>query len=89
MTPGTRASADYTGESDERFVTSQVILDDILDRERTDRHGLNGFLLLMHIGAGPGRQDKFHHRFGELLDALAARGYTFVRVDELLRPAAR
>ncbi len=47
-------------------------------------HGLNGFLLLLHIGAGPKRTDKFHTRFGELLDDLAGKGYQFVRVDELL-----
>jgi len=47
---------------------------------------LNGFILLLHLGAGPGRADKFHARVGELLDDLARRGYEFVRVDELLRP---
>jgi len=83
-TPGTRSHADYTGEADKNFTSSQVIFDSILKREQTDPHGLNGFILLLHIGSGPGRGDKFHARFGELLDALAARGYEFVRVDELL-----
>lgn len=86
FTPGTRSNADYTGEADRNFVSSQVIFDSILKKEREDPHGLNGFLLLLHIGAGPGRQDKFHTRFGELLDVLAAKGYQFVRVDELLEP---
>lgn len=86
FTPGTRSNADYTGEADRNFVSSQVIFDSILKKEREDPHGLNGFLLLLHIGAGPGRADKFHTRFGELLDVLAARGYQFVRVDELLEP---
>ncbi|MEI9960681.1 MAG: glycoside hydrolase family 9 protein [Limisphaerales bacterium] len=45
---------------------------------------MNGFILLLHIGSGPERTDKFPARFGELLDALAAKGYQFVRVDELL-----
>ena len=84
FTPGTRANADYTGESDRNFVTSQAILDSILERERTGPNGLNGFLLLMHVGAGPGRRDKMHDRLGELLDVLSSRGYRFVRVDELL-----
>lgn len=47
-------------------------------------HGLNGFILLLHLGSGPGRTDNFHPRLGELLDTLAAKGYQFVRVDELL-----
>lgn len=83
-TPGTRSNADYTEESASNFVPSQAIFDSILARERTDPHGLNGFLLLLHLGAGPGRKDKFHPRLDELLTALADRGYEFVRVDELL-----
>lgn len=84
FTPGTRANADYTGEADRHFVSSQAIFDSIVKCERNDPHGLNGFILLMHVGSGPGRADKFTGRFGELLDTLAARGYQFVRVDELL-----
>ena len=84
FTPGTRSNADYTGEADRNFVASQKIFDSILAKERQDPAGLNGYLLLLHIGAGPGRTDKFHLRFGELLTELAGRGYQFVRVDELL-----
>jgi peptidoglycan/xylan/chitin deacetylase (PgdA/CDA1 family) len=89
LTPGTRSSADYTGEADTNFVRSQDIFDSILARERSDPDGLNGSLLLMHIGAGPGRADKMHDRLGALLDTLIARGYHFVRVDELLRATKR
>lgn len=85
-TPGTRSNADYTGEADTNFVSSQAIFDSIVQREREDPHGLNGFILLFHLGSGPARADKFHSRFGELLDTLAAKGYQFVRVDELLEP---
>jgi len=85
FTPGTRSNADYTGERDPNFVSSRVIVDSILGREERGPDGLNGFLLLLHIGAGPGRTDPMHARFGELLDRLADRGYRFVRVDELLR----
>lgn len=84
FTPGTRANADYTGEHDANFVSSQAIFDSILKREREDPHGLNGFILLLHLGSGPGRADKFAARFGKLLDTLAANGYQFVRIDELL-----
>ncbi len=85
-TPGTRSHADYTGEADKNFTSSQVIFDSIVKREREDPHGLNGFILLLHLGSGPTRADKFHPRFGELLDYLAGKGYEFVRVDELLEP---
>jgi peptidoglycan/xylan/chitin deacetylase (PgdA/CDA1 family) len=86
FTPGTRSNADYTGEADKNFVSSQAIFDSIVKRELEDPHGLNGFLLLLHIGSGPGRADKFHTRFGELLDCLGGKGYEFVRVDQLLGP---
>jgi peptidoglycan/xylan/chitin deacetylase (PgdA/CDA1 family) len=86
FTPGTRSNADYTGEADTNFVSSQAIFESIVKKEREDPHGLNGFILLFHLGSGPGRKDKFHYRFGELLDYLAGKGYEFVRVDELLEP---
>jgi len=84
-TPGTRSHADYTTEGDRGFVSSRAIFDSILARERQDG-GLNGFLMLLHTGAGPKRADKFHTRFGALLDDLAGKGYRFVRVDALLGP---
>lgn len=84
FTPGTRSNADYTGEADANFVSSQRIVDSILARERDDPQGLDGYLLLQHVGAGPGRADKMHARLGALLDELTARGYRFVRVDVLL-----
>src|SRR5439155_6484059 len=89
LTPGTRSNADYTGEADRNFVSSKVIFDSIVAKEQQDPNGLNGFLLLLHIGAGPGRADKFPARFGELLDYLAGKGYRAVRVDELLATDSR
>jgi peptidoglycan/xylan/chitin deacetylase (PgdA/CDA1 family) len=88
-TPGTRSHADYTEDDAPRFVSSRAIFESIVRREQEGPHGLNGFLLLMHIGAGPRRTDKFHDRFGELLDVLADKRYQFVRVDELLEPEAK
>ena len=84
FTPGTRSNADYTGEAEKNFVSSRTIFDSIAGKERHDPHGLNGFILLLHMGSGPGRADKFPARFGELLNCLAGKGYQFVRVDELL-----
>lgn len=89
FTPGTRSNADYTEEAEKNFVSSQTIFDSIVKRESDDPHGLNGFILLLHIGSGPERADKFHTRFGELLDHLSGKGYKFVRVDELLEPKVK
>ena len=86
FTPGTRSQADDTGEADPNFVSLQAIFETFLQREHEDPQGLNGFIVLLHLGSGPGRADKFHLRFGELLDTLDRQGYQFVRVDELLGP---
>lgn len=85
-TPGTRSHADYMEDSHPRFLSSERIYRGILDHEAAQPEGLNGFLLLLHVGAGPGRTDKMHPYVGPLVDELERRGYTFVRVDELLRP---
>ncbi len=82
-TPGTRSAADYTEERSRNFVSSQTIFDSILQQEK--QHGLNGYLLLMHLGSGAERKDKMFRRLGELCDELQKRGYQFVTVDELLR----
>lgn len=82
FTPGTRSAADYTCEADKNFVSSQTIFDSIVAKEKQD--GLSGFVLLLHLGSGPCRSDKFSSKFGELLDYLVARQYDLVRIDELL-----
>lgn len=84
-TPGTRSNADYMLDSDPRFISSQRIYQSILDREAADKDGLNGFLLLLHVGAGPERTDKMHPYVGRLVDELRGRGYQFATVEELLR----
>lgn len=85
VTPGTRAAADYTEEGTRGFVPSPAIVESVLSRERDDPHGLNGYVLLMHLGAGPGRSDKLHEKLPALLDELATRGYSFVRLDDLAK----
>lgn len=82
FTPGSGSNRDYAREGDRVFVPSQQILDDILAYEQKDPHGLNGFLLLLHLGSG--RRDPFHPRLGALCDELMRRGYKFARVDDLL-----
>lgn len=83
FTPGTGSNRDYASEGDRAFVPSQRIYDDILAFERKSTHGLNGFLLLLHLGSG--RRDPFHPHLGSLCDELVMRGYELVRVDELLQ----
>jgi len=83
-TPGTVSHADYTLDSDKNYRSSEKILSSILQYEQTKPAGLNGFILLMHVGAGPGRTDKFYRKLPELVRYLKAKGYQFQRVDNLV-----
>lgn len=84
FTPGTSSNADYTTPSMPAYLSSQAIYDRILDYEKKDPLGLNGFILLIHIGTDPERTDKFYLRLSDLIRELKKRGYGFVRIDELL-----
>jgi peptidoglycan/xylan/chitin deacetylase (PgdA/CDA1 family) len=84
FSPNSGSNRDYIREGDKKFVTSRKLLTDILMYEKKDKHGLNGFILLLHLGSG--RKDPFHSRLGPLCDELVKRGYEFERIDELLSP---
>jgi peptidoglycan/xylan/chitin deacetylase (PgdA/CDA1 family) len=86
FTPGTGSNRDYVPENAKKFVASKVIYDDILKYERKDPHGLNGFLLILHLGAD--RKDKMYLLLEPLMNELRTRGYSFVRIDELI-PGSR
>jgi peptidoglycan/xylan/chitin deacetylase (PgdA/CDA1 family) len=82
FTPGSGSNRDYARESDPRFVPSRKICEDVLAYEKKEPNGLNGYLLLLHLGSG--RKDPFHPLLGPLCDELAQRGYGFRRLDQLL-----
>ena len=64
-------------------------MDSIKSYEGKDPAGLNGFILLMHIGAGPKRTDKFYDRLDPLIMWLRSKNYEMVRVDDLLSSSPR
>jgi peptidoglycan/xylan/chitin deacetylase (PgdA/CDA1 family) len=82
FTPGSGSNRDWAPEDHKSFAPSTKIKDDVLAYEQKDPHGLNGFLLLLHLGSQ--RKDKMHFQLAPLLDELTQRGYSFVRVDEML-----
>ena len=84
FTPGTRSNADYTAPDDKNYITSDTIFEKIKEYESKDAAGLNGFILLTHIGAGPKRTDKFYEKVDSLIVWMRFRNYEMVRVDELL-----
>ena len=85
FTPGILSNADYTTPDMANYRSSDEIYQSILDCEKSDPHGLNGFILLLHIGTHPDRTDKFYRTLGPLLTELEGKGYRFVRIDELLK----
>ncbi len=84
FTSGTFSNADYTTPGMANYRSSTEIYQSILDHEKTDPHGLRGFILLVHIGTHPDRGDKFYRRLEELVSVLQTIGYHFVGIDDLL-----
>jgi endoglucanase len=84
FSPGTRSSADYTyPEMGSRYLGSEEIYQSIIKYEALQ--GMNGFILLIHIGTDPRRKDKLYTRLGNLIDEMKAKGYAFQKVDDLLK----
>ena len=86
FTPGTKSTADYTYPELKNYRGSEDIYKSIIDYEQGNASGLNGFILLLHIGTDPKRTDKFYKRLPELIKYLDVKGYRFQTVDQLLKP---
>lgn len=86
FTPGTGSNADYTWpEMGQAYKTSDEIFANIKKIDETNENGLNGVVLLIHIGTDPRRKDKFYQKLDALIGYLKGRGYALKRVDELLK----
>lgn len=85
FTPGTLSNADYTTPDMKNYRSSDTIFQSILKYEQNHKAGLNGFILLLHIGTDKGRTDKMYYRLPGLISYLKRKGYNLVRVDELLK----
>jgi peptidoglycan/xylan/chitin deacetylase (PgdA/CDA1 family) len=65
------------------YRSSEQIYNAILSFE--EKEGLNGVIMLIHIGTHPDRTDKLYNKLDNLIKELKSRGYDFVRIDELLK----
>jgi len=82
-TPGTRSNADYTTpDMGKQYIGSEEIYNNILDYESNSCNGLNGFILLIHIGTAPERTDKFYFYLEDLITELSLRGYQFNKLTD-------
>lgn len=84
FSPGTLSTADYTYPGMKNYRSSEEIYASIMNYENKSSNGLNGFILLIHIGSDERRTDKFYLMLDTLLNELTTKDYTFVRIDELL-----
>ena len=82
FTMGSGSHRDFAPEEHAAYVPAEDLIRDILEYERRSPSGLNGHLLLLHLGTT--RQDKVYARLGILIEQLSTRGYDFYRVDELI-----
>ena len=85
FTPGTYSNADYTTPSMNNYRSSVSILDSIIHYEQQTAAGLNGFILLVHVGTQAARKDKFYHQLPRLINYLHQKKYTFTTLKELLK----
>jgi peptidoglycan/xylan/chitin deacetylase (PgdA/CDA1 family) len=85
-TPGTLSHTDYTTPADKNYRSNEAIYKSILDHEAHSPSGLNGFILLTHIGSDPKRSDKFYKRLPGLISYLGSKGYHFQSIEKMLKP---
>ena len=77
FTPGTLSNADYSiPEMGDKYFSSNEIYNKIIQVE--SKQGLNGNIMLFHIGTDKRRQDKFYPKLYALLIDLSKAGYDFV-----------
>lgn len=83
-TEGTRTNGDYTTPDMKNYMSSDYIMQSVLEYEKTRENGLNGHFMLIHFGTSPLRTDKFYNRLDELIVTLKGLGYEFVSVEEMI-----
>ena len=84
FTPGTLSHADYTTPDMKNYKGTDEIYTSIVQWEQKFTAGLNGFILLMHIGTDAKRKDKLYYKLEHFISLLKGKGYSFVKINELL-----
>ena len=82
-TPGIHTSADYSTPDMVGYRSSEQIFNDLKRFETNDPNGLNGAIILIHLGTSPLRTDKFYKRLDELQDFFGKKGYHFCSLNAL------
>ena len=67
------------------YRSSFIILQTLYNKINDKPNGVNGFIVLMHLGTDPKRKDKLYNYLPEVIQLLKAKGYQLVTVTELLQ----
>lgn len=79
FTSGIRTNADYTTPDMKSYMSSEAIIESLFRFE--EKAGLNGAVMLVHMGTEDSRTDKLYLRLDELIDELENKGYAFSKLD--------
>ncbi len=80
LTPGTATNGDYTTPLMLNYHSSEVIIKSLKDYESGQEPGLNGAIVLVHLGTDPVRTDKLYSRLDEIIAYFRSKGYSFKRL---------
>ncbi|GAB3413533.1 glycoside hydrolase family 9 protein [Niabella aquatica] len=79
-TPGTFTNADYTYPELPNYRSGDEILKRLVVSEK--QSGLNGYMLLIHLGTDARRKDKLYDKLDELIKWLKTAGYAIDRLPK-------
>jgi endoglucanase len=77
FTPGNGTNGDYTTPDMQNYRSSEDLLRRLKNFESTEKEGLNGAFILIHLGTHPDRTDKFYNRLDEIIKYFSSKGYSF------------
>ena len=83
FTQGIHTNTDYISPEMPGYHSSEQILQELKEFESKDPNGLNGAVILIHLGTSPLRTDKFYNRLDELQDFFGKKGYHFCSLNTL------
>lgn len=66
------------------FKSPDQIANRVLNFEKNDPHGLNGAIVLMHLGSERSLKDRAHLALPKLFDHLSKQGYQMVSISSIL-----
>lgn len=76
--PGILTYRDYTTPDMKEYHSSERMLTQLYEFER--KKGLDGVMLILHLGTQSIRADKLYHHLPSIIDSLTTLGYKFARL---------